>query len=303
MRLDQHLTTLADLKSRSAAQKLIVGGFVKVGARVIKKPAFTLSGSEVVTWTLPAEPAIPEGADSDVKLTVLYEDDACMVIDKPADLTVHPGNGTAPGEATVLSSLKRLFRSRKLPFSESEVLVHRLDKDTTGCLLIAKTPKAHLALQKQFASRTVDKRYLTIVQGVPSPAAAVIDAPIGRHVTKRTTMTVHQAVKSRAAKTTYRTRSTANNLALLECELHTGRTHQIRVHLRSINHPVIGDPAYFTVASSTASEKLGATSICLHAWKLTFNSPALKKSVSVVSKLPPSFNQVLKAAELTAPKA
>ncbi len=171
------------------------------------------------------------------------------------------------------------------------MLVHRLDKDTTGCLLIAKTPKAHAALQKQFADRTIEKMYLTIVSGRPNIPTAMIDAPIGRHGSERTKMSIHQAVNSRSAKTTYRTIASAKGASLLECDLHTGRTHQIRVHLASIGHPVLGDETYDSNASHDAGFALHIESLCLHAWRVTFKSEG--KNVTVTAPLPETFSAVL----------
>lgn len=298
MRLDQHLTVLAGLKSRTIAKKLIDAGLVRVNRKIITKASLTVSNADTIEWQDFPVQEVPKTTTAAVKLPVLFEDDHCMVIQKPAGLTVHAGSGMSAGEQTVLSSLQPLFAERHIPFSESEALVHRLDKDTTGCLLIAKTPKAHLALQKQFANRSVEKRYLTIVAGIPSPAAAVIDAPIGRHTNKRTKMSVHQAVAVRSARTTYRTLATNNNAALLECELHTGRTHQIRVHLRSIEHPVLGDNSYGTNTSNQLSEKFGITSLCLHAWKLEFMSPSGAK-IAVECDVPKKFMDVLASLEIT----
>ena len=203
-------------------------------------------------------------------------------------------------DATILDGLRFLFQDRKLPFSESEVLVHRLDKETTGCLLIAKNPKAHLALQKQFETRTVEKFYLALVAGVPSPKAATIDAPIGRHTGDRTRMSIVQVGKTRNALTTYRTLSSAQGIALLSCELHTGRTHQIRVHLQSIGHPILGDEKYGSTASLKITAAMQVDFLCLHAWKLSFVSPTTKKKISVSCSLPMILGDFLKRVGLSA---
>lgn len=296
------LTGKDGIKSRAVAQRLIEDGLVRVNGRKVTKASKDVSSSDELTWLLPKGAEVPQGAVSSIELPVLYEDDACMVISKPAGLTVHPGNGTKEDEETLLDALRPVFEKKGLPFSEAEVLVHRLDKDTTGCLLVAKNGKAHMALQKQFADRTVDKRYLTLVAGKPTPPAAVIDAPIGRHMNERTRMSVHQAVSARGAKTTYRTLGSDDGASLLECELHTGRTHQIRVHLKTIGHPVVGDATYGTGASHDLAEKLGIDFLCLHAWKLSFESPT-KKKVSVVCPLPEKFSKTLKKLEISIPKA
>src|SRR3989338_8531562 len=179
------------------------------------------------------------------------------------------------GEKTILHGIAYLFQKKNLPFSSEAVLVHRLDKETTGCLLIAKSPAAHIALQKQFADRTVSKTYLALVAGVPSPPAATIDAPIGRSTHDRTTMGIQGASGFREAQTTYRTVSVSSkkDCALLTCDLHTGRTHQIRVHLSSVGHPVLGDGTYTSVLSERVTQDYDIHGLCLHAWKLEFVSP------------------------------
>jgi len=164
-----------------------------------------------------------------------------------------------------------------------------LDKETTGCLLIAKTEKAHTFLQKQFADRTVKKTYLALVAGVPSPPSAIIDAPIGRNLVNRTLMSIFKTRSSREAKTTYRTLEVRVNCTLLECDLHTGRTHQIRVHLRSIGHPILGDSSYGTHESKKITKGLGINGLCLHAQKLSFNTLSHKR-VDVEAPLSVSVN-------------
>lgn len=299
VRLDQYLATVDGIKSRSAAQKLIDSERVRVNGKKTTKDSLQVRAGDVIEYDI-VEAAVPKKRKKTTPLPVLYEDAACMVICKPAGITMHPGTGTAPGEETVLSALEPLFAERELPFSESEVLVHRLDKDTTGCLLVAKTPKAHMKLQEQFASRSVEKAYLAIVVGIPSPKAAVIDAPIGRHGTERTRMAVHQATASRNAKTTYRTldTNTDDGIAVLECDLHTGRTHQIRVHLSAIGHPILGDDTYGTPTAKTLAKSLKIDTVCLHAWKLSFDSPAKKKRVDVIAELPKTMVSVLKKLQL-----
>lgn len=297
MRLDIALTSQTGIKSRAFSQRLIDDGRVRVNGKKARKASMEVSTSDVIEWDAP--PTITPSAQqvSNVNLDILFEDDHCMVIHKPAGLTVHPGHGSKHDEETVLSALKPMFAKRKIAFSEGEVLVHRLDKETTGCLLIAKTPAAHLMLQNQFANRTVDKRYLAVVDGIPEPPAAIIDAPIGRHASQRTRMSVHQATGSRPARTTYRLLSSSKEASLLECELHTGRTHQIRVHLRSIEHPILGDGTYATNSSRQRSEKFSLAHLCLHAWKLRFRSPS-KKEINVTCPPPDTFFETMKTLDI-----
>lgn len=293
-RLDAFLANQVEDLSRSRIQKLIEIGKVEVNGKRVTKTSRSVRVGDTVVATGELEPHVTEVKPTDLELTILYEDDACLVIDKPAGFAVHPGAAMDQSEVTILNGIAHLFDERSLPFSEDAVLVHRLDKETTGALLIAKTPKAHEALQQQFESRSVSKTYLALVAGVPSPAAAVIDAPIGRNLTDRTKMSVLKTSVSREAKTTYRTVAATGEVALVECDLHTGRTHQVRVHLFSIGHPILGDRAYASSESQKLSDRYGIDSVCLHAWKLSFVSP-LGEKVEVVAPLPDSLRSGLKA--------
>lgn len=287
-RLDNALVRFAAFPSRAEAQRHIEEGLIQVNGKAVKKPSTHLKIGDTVAVTGERKIDASYIEPVDCGFTILYEDAACMVIDKPAGLSVHPGAGMKKDEATVLHGIASLFKKKKIPFHESSILVHRLDKDTTGCLLIAKTQEAHIALQKQFADRTVQKEYLAIVAGVPTPAAAVIDAPIGRHSGNRTKMAVFDAVQTRRdAKTTYRTLavSAAKDAALLCCDLHTGRTHQVRVHLKTIGYPILGDDDYATKSSVDATRRYGILSLALHSWKLRFASPDDKKTHLVVAPL------------------
>jgi 23S rRNA pseudouridine1911/1915/1917 synthase len=302
-RLDIFLAKNDAAISRIKARDMIKGGLVMVNGRIARKPAQILVQGDTVEVSQSDEPVTETRLHSaDLDLPVLYEDDACMVIGKPAGISVHPGSGIPKDTDTILHGIAHLFKERKLPFSSSSVLVHRLDKDTTGALLVAKNAKAHKILQKQFEDRTVQKTYLAIVAGVPDPPSAMIDASIGRSSLNRTKMTVlGGSGKTREARTTYRTLDASKNAALLACDLHTGRTHQIRVHLQAIQHPILGDPTYKNSESETVSEQAGIDSLCLHAWKLTFHSPADDKDHTVTTSLPSSFQETLKKCGLQKP--
>ncbi len=289
-RLDAFLSDENPNLSRARIQKLIEAGAVTVNGELMLKVAHRLKFNDKVVLEIP-EHAIPQKhtvVPVDLKLPVLFEDENCMVINKPAGIAVHPGAGMDTDEVTLLSGVAFLFAERKIPFSPEAVLVHRLDKETTGCLLIAKNLDAHAELQKQFETRTVEKTYLAIVFSVPSPAKAMIDAPVGRNLTDRTKMSVLRTSTSREAQTTYTTLQASTEAALLACDLHTGRTHQIRVHLRSISHPILGDDTYFTPKGQEFAKAHDIENLCLHAWKLSFSSPS-KKKVDLVCSPPPPF--------------
>ncbi len=303
MRLDVFLAQ-EGIVSRMKARDLVKKGCVLVNGRIARKSAVFLHMGDVIEVSASLAPVTETRlSPSDMVLPILYEDDACLVLLKPAGIAVHPGAGMPKDAETILHGIVRLFRERGLPFSSSSVLVHRIDKDTTGCLLVAKTPQAHKTLQQQFADRTIGKTYLALVAGIPDPPAAVIDATIGRSTFDRTKMTVIGAGKSREARTTYRTLAGVGAadaaIALLACDLHTGRTHQIRVHLKSIGHPLLGDHTYGSRESEALSAKLGITSLCLHAWKLAFVSPVDAHARTVEAPLPPAFRSVLQSVGLS----
>jgi len=300
MRLDAFITERCSGVSRASVQEMIKNGHVAVAGRVCTKPSYVLKVNEEVLCIFPE--SLDEEPDENIKpvaidFPILYEDDDCLVINKSAGIAVHPGHGMEKNEVTVLHGIAHLFAKKKLPFSASGVLVHRLDKDTTGCLLIAKTPEAHLALQKQFETRTVQKSYVAIAAGIPSPREATIDAPIGRNLTQRTKMSVLRTSVSREAQTSYRTLATANGCSLLLCDLHTGRTHQIRVHLSSINHPILGDHTYNSSLSESLTEQFSIKSLCLHALQLTFQNLS-GQTVSVNAPVPDSFRSALQVLKL-----
>ncbi len=299
-RLDAFLAKEGRTLSRAKAQEAIEKGLVMVNDEVTTKAAFRLQEGDTVEMEEREEAKVSNADPVDLHLPVLYEDDSCMIIDKPAGVAVHPGAGMGPDEKTLLNGIAFLFAERFLPFSGDSVLVHRLDRETTGCLLIAKTAEAHLFLQKQFEDRTVKKEYLALVAGVPDPLSAVIDASIGRSASDRTKMTIYGSGKSRTATTTYQTLQKTKDAALLVCELHTGRTHQIRVHLTSMGHPILGDGTYTNQLSDRVSDQYDIRELCLHAWKLTVATPDSKKPVSVTAPLPQGFLASLKKAGLNA---
>ena len=284
--------------SREKGKKAIEEGHVRVNDAIVKKPAHRLEpGDRVDLAENLSNEKVSAIEPKDLHLEILYEDDECFVINKPAGCAVHPGAGTTD-EPTILHGIAFVFQKMKIPFSSEGVLVHRLDKDTTGCLLIAKNPAAHMALQKQFETRTVKKTYLALVAGIPEKSQAKIDAPIGRSSMNPTKMAITGTRTSREAQTTYRVIAKASNAALLACDLHTGRTHQIRVPLAGIGHPVLGDSSYSSSLSERLAQELEINSLCLHSWKLTFASPADEKEHSVKADPAAQFLEILKRLEM-----
>lgn len=298
-RLDAFLAKVQPDVSRVKAGARIRDGQVLLNGRIVRKPAHRVKAGDRVECSAKEEPASESHiAPVNQHLTILYEDAACMVIDKPAGLSVHPAPSMAQGTETLLNGIAFLFKKKRLPFHAAHILVHRLDRETTGCLLIAKTPQAHAALQKQFKTRTIRKTYLAIVAGVPKHAEATIDAPIGRNLTDRTRMSVLKTGVSRDAQTSYRTLDHADTAALLACDLHTGRTHQIRVHLAAIGHPLLGDPTYHSPESEKLSAEKKIRHLCLHAWKFAFASPADGKNHAVSAPLPDFWKSSLRNLSL-----
>ncbi len=302
MRLDAFLAKNASFVSRVKATEAVRSGLVTVNGRIARKGALVLEAGDIVVVSDSGTPLSETLlSPTDLQLPILYEDAACIVINKPAGISVHPAAGIPKAAPTILHGAAFLLQERRLPFSQSAVLAHRLDKDTTGCLLLAKNADVHTQLQKQFADRTIDKRYLALVAGIPSPPAAMIDAPIGRHSGDRKKMAVLHAVQNRReAQTTYRTLelSKQSDAAFLECELHTGRTHQLRVHLKSIGYPILGDVTYASHSSEDISKKYSIEDLMLHAWSLEFMSPADGKNHKITSPLPKKFSTALQRMEI-----
>tara|TARA_Y100000310_G_scaffold295919_1_gene327725 strand:+ start:117 stop:1061 length:945 start_codon:yes stop_codon:yes gene_type:complete len=302
-RLDAFLADQNPALSRARVQKMIAAGGVEVNGEEATKSSMKLKEGDSVFQSVEGEDVVEESIiqPKDLQLSVLYEDEECMVIEKPAGFAVHPAAGIPKEDATVLHGIAHLFEERGIPFASEAVLVHRLDKETTGCLLIAKNPETHQLLQKQFEHRDVSKHYLAIVAGQPDPPKAIIDSPIGRNLTDRTKMSVLRTSVSREAKTTYRTLQNAAGATLVQCELHTGRTHQIRVHLSSVGHPILGDVAYGSSSSTSLTKQHAIEGICLHAWKLTFLSPTKLQEIAVEAPLPVTFLSALKMFGLEVP--
>ncbi len=300
-RLDMFLAAQSGM-SRSQAADCIRRGCVTVNGRLLYKPAQLTEPGMLVAVDPEGLPVSETHVEKvNLHLEILYEDETCLVISKPAGTAVHPAPGLPRTEHTVLHGAAWLFAERGIPFDASHVLVHRLDKDTTGALLLAKSPRAHKELQAQFQERTVQKFYLALVAGVPSPATALIDAAVGRSTSNRTKMSVLGASGTREARTTYRTLAVQGPVALLSCELHTGRTHQIRVHLHAIGHPILGDTTYSSAQSERLNEEFGVKRICLHAWRLKFVSVQTGKEVLVSVDPPAVFQESLRSCEISWP--
>ena len=254
-RLDIHLSTVFDPSiSRSLWQKYIKAGYVSVNHQVVTAPKFEIDETDEIAVKL------PEQEQASAELPVLYEDDDVMVVNKPSGLLTHAKGGlsTEPTVAEIIRP-KTSFASG----TDRPGIVHRLDRDTSGVLIIAKTAKAAAHLQQQFAQRTTKKTYLAVTDGVPKLSAAKIDLPIGRNPAAPSTFRVDP--NGKPAQTTYRVLTATDNQALIELKPTTGRTHQLRVHMAYLNTPILGDRVY---------GKPDASRLMLHAHKLEITLPS-----------------------------
>lgn len=237
-RLDVVLAGLLPEHSRSRLQQWIRDGQVTVDGVPAREPKVRLVGGEKLVVTPAATPEETAFAPEDVPLDVIYEDDAIAIIDKPAGLVVHPGSGNWSG--TLLNGLLHRYPdAARLPRAG---IVHRLDKDTSGLLVVARSLTAQTDLVRQLQAHTVKRQYLAVLIGRPLKSKGIVEAPIGRHPTQRTRMAVVRSGKP--AITRYRTIKRFLTTSLVECQLETGRTHQIRVHMTSLGYPLVGDPLY-----------------------------------------------------------
>jgi len=279
-RLDQVLAELWPEHSRNRLQGWVREGRVRVDGEVESEPRRKLHGGEQLALEEAADLKELAEQPEDIPLAIVFEDDTLLVIDKPPGLVVHPGSGNWAG--TMLNAL--LHRVPALKALPRAGIVHRLDKETSGLLVVAKHEAAMQDLVRQLQARTVKRTYLAIARGAV-PEAGTVEAPIGRHPTQRTRMAVVPGGKP--AVTHYRVRERFAAHALLECDLETGRTHQIRVHLASIGHPLEGDPVY----GARGTRRLPRQA--LHAWKLAFVHPGSGKTVRFTAPPPADFEALV----------
>jgi 23S rRNA pseudouridine1911/1915/1917 synthase len=313
-RLDQYLAAQLEGVSRARVQLLIEQGDVLVNDQK-EKPSLKLRGGEGIVITGEPHPAPLKATPEPIPLDVVYEDADLAVINKPAGMMVHAGAAATDDErsrGTLVNALLHRFQSLSSTGGELRPgIVHRLDKETSGLIVVAKNDRTHAALGAMFSGRRIQKTYIALVQGAVERAKGTISAPIGRDPVRRTRMTARPTANSRTAISHYevvrRLETRFGKFTLLRVRIETGRTHQIRVHMASIGHPVVGDTLYGAAAQLTASpqhkteaEKLRLGRNFLHAAQLEFTHPLTEKPLCLEAALPAELNDFLARLESSA---
>lgn len=289
-RLDQFLAQAVENLTRSGAQKLLEQGRVTVGGKAAKKNAKVSAGDEIVVQLPEPEPA--EAVAQDIPLDVVYEDEDVIVVNKPVGMVVHPAPGHPDG--TLVNAL--LWHcGGSLSGINGQLrpgIVHRIDRDTSGLIIAAKNDMAHQGLSEQLQDHSLARTYEAIVVGNLREESGTVDAPIARHRTDRKRMAV--TAEGRRAVTHWKVLGRYPGYTHVQCNLETGRTHQIRVHMAYIGHPVLGDPVY----GGKRKENFGLTGQCLHARRLAFRHPRTGERLEVECPLPGYFQEVLRKLAL-----
>jgi 23S rRNA pseudouridine1911/1915/1917 synthase len=286
-RLDHFLAAQLPRYSRARLQDWIKRGLVEVDGAA-RKPSFALRGGERI-HVHPGQLTPLKAAAEEIPLDILYEDEAIIAVNKPAGMTVHSGAGVHQG--TLVNALLHRFQQLStVSGDERPGIVHRLDRYTSGVLLVARTDQAHRHLQDQFAARTTDKIYLALVQGVIAQDAGRVERPISRSLIHRFKMAATEST-GRYAVTDYRVLRRYSQHSYLEIKIGTGRTHQIRVHLASLKHPVAGDTIY-------GGQKHGSGRFFLHASRIGFAHPVTGERLTIAAPLPPELERWLQDSNL-----
>lgn len=294
-RLDKALAEATGL-SRARVQGLIEEGRVDVGGKTAAAPSMKVAEGTAFSIILAA--AMPAAAQpEDIPLVVAFEDQHLIVVDKPAGMVVHPAVGNITG--TLVNALLHHCRGQLSGINgvARPGIVHRIDKDTSGLLVVAKSDAAHEGLAAQFAAHTVHRRYIAVCAGHPSPAEGTIDARVGRSDADRKKMTVlpNNSSRGKSAVTHYKVLQRLDHAAQIECRLETGRTHQVRVHCASIGHPLLGDPAYGRTPKQLRPvlERLAFARQALHAAEIGFQHPLTGEMVQFRSNLPQDMAELI----------
>jgi 23S rRNA pseudouridine1911/1915/1917 synthase len=295
-RLDRALAAAVPTLSRERLKNLIRSGAVEAGGTALRDPAAKVSGGEALRVAVP-EPSPAHNEAQDIPLTIVFEDEHLLIVDKPAGLVVHPAAGNFDG--TLVNALLHHCAGQLSGIGgvARPGIVHRIDKDTSGLLVVAKTDVAHEGLAKQFAAHSIERRYLAIVNGVPKTSEGVVDAPLARSSTNRKKIAVVADGRGKRAVTHWKRLQVLKDAALVECRLETGRTHQVRVHMASLGHPLLGDPVYGR-SGKTHGKLLNELQFhrqALHAAELGFTHPVTKIRLSFSSPMPPDMQELFNA--------
>ncbi|WP_347717430.1 RluA family pseudouridine synthase [Sphingomonas sp.] len=295
-RLDRALAEAVPTMSRERLKVLVKSGALAGDAGLVRDPAIKVKGDERFTLTVP-DPTPAHNQAQDIPLRIVFEDEHLLVVDKPAGLVVHPAAGNFDG--TLVNALLHHCGASLSGIGgvARPGIVHRIDKDTSGLLVVAKTDVAHEGLARQFADHSIERRYLAIVNGLPKMEEGTIDAPLARSSINRKKFAIVEAGRGKRAVTHWRRLAPLRDAALVECRLETGRTHQIRVHMASISHPLLGDPVYGGNARTHRAllRELGFERQALHAARIGFVHPVTKARLSFDSVLPSDMQHLFSA--------
>ena len=290
-RLDRALADAVPTLSRERLKVLIAAGQVQRDGILTRDPAKRAAAGDIFTVAVP-DPTPAHNEAQDIPLVVAYEDEHLIVVDKPAGLVVHPACGNLDG--TLVNALLHHCGGSLSGIGgvARPGIVHRIDKDTSGLMVAAKTDRSHEGLAKQFAAHSIDRRYKAIVGGVPKPSAGSVDAPLGRSPQNRKKMAI--VAGGKRAVTHYSTIERLGGAALVECRLETGRTHQVRVHMASLGHALLGDPVYGRTKGNQRAllERLGFQRQALHAARLGFIHPVTGAALAFESQLPADMQEL-----------
>jgi len=292
-RLDRALAAAVPTISRERLKALIRSGAVEARGTPVRDPAIKVKGDENLRVAVPT-PKPAHNEPQDIPLTILFEDEHLLVVDKPAGLVVHPAAGNFDG--TLVNALLHHCAGKLSGIGgvARPGIVHRIDKDTSGLLVVAKTDVAHEGLAKQFAAHSIDRRYLAIVNGTPKATTGTVDAPLARSAANRKKIAIVEGVRGKRAVTHWKRLEMLRGAALVECRLETGRTHQVRVHMASIGHPLVGDPVYGRSGKAHGKllKDIGFHRQALHAAELGFTHPVTKRKLSFSSPMPPDMQEL-----------
>ncbi|EZP51500.1 RluA family pseudouridine synthase [Sphingomonas sp. RIT328] len=290
-RLDRALADAVPTLSRERLKVLIASGAVTRAGLMVRDPAKRAAAGDRLAVAVPV-PSLPHNEAQDIPLVVAYEDEHLIVIDKPAGLVVHPAAGNLDG--TLVNALLHHCQGSLSGIGgvARPGIVHRIDKDTSGLMVAAKTDRAHEGLARQFHDHSIDRRYRAIVGGVPRPAEGKVDAPLARSAANRKKIAIVPGGKR--AVTHYRTMQVLRDAALVECRLETGRTHQVRVHMASLGHALLGDPVYGRTkgVQKALLETLGFRRQALHAAHLGFIHPVKSTALAFESQMPADMQEL-----------